>query len=184
MSPPEASTSRTAIGLLLAALVVGAILVLPRLFVAARVLAQGTTPPGLLVHREGRVVGFSDCYRPAAYDGQAAMQVSIDDAKGIEIVTIPCLDDRGVLATPPAHRLGVDVDPRPARAGRVYQVTLDGRTLLSVDAIADKRQREVTTPALVTVAATLAVFALACLVLGWLLLRTRMRRRAPRQAPE
>lgn len=181
MSPSESANPRTpprvgarlAPALLAAAMLVGAIAVLPRFFVAARVLAQGTTPPGLLVHREGRIVGSSDCYRPESYDGQSAMQVSIDDPKGIEIVTIPCLADRRVLAGPPPHRLGVDVDPRQARAGRVWLVTLDGRTLLSVDEIVARRRAEVTLPAIVTVAATLAAFALASLVLAWLLLRAR-----------
>ena len=179
MSAPSSSRPRIASRLfpavLLAAMVVAAIAFLPAFLASARVLLQGTTPPGLLVHREGRVVGFSDCYRPADYDGQSAMQVSIDDAKGIEIVTIPCLDDRRVLAGPPPHRLGVDVDPRQARAGRVWQVTLDGRTLLSVDAILARRRSEVTMPALVRVAATLAGFALAGLVLAGLVWRARRR---------
>ena len=137
----KALDARLPIALLLAALVIAAILVLPRFFEAARVLAQGTAPPGLLVHREGRIIGASDCFRPETYDGESAMQVSIDDAKGMEIVTIPCLDDRRVLASPPAHVLGADVDSRQARAGRVWNVTLDARTLLSPDAIAQRRRQ-------------------------------------------
>ena len=154
---------------------VGALQLWPMFSASLGTLAHGTPPLAALRHVEGRVTGTSECWQRTRRGSAKVLTVGIERAGGgSEDLELPCLVDPHAMTRGAAHRVAVDFDPDVRPRPEIYQLSLDGRMLLSYEeASATHRRGD-----LVAISGVVMPLLFVIVVFGGLLLAPRLRRRA------
>jgi hypothetical protein len=94
-----------------------------------RYARRGSPPIEQLQRIEGSVVRWVDCSHVSKFSWNE--RVSLRSDSGTTTVSIPCLLPAGALSDGKPHRMAIHIRTRPGHPYLVYDVALDGKTLLA-----------------------------------------------------
>ncbi len=152
----------------------GALQLWPNLRDGLHDLRRGTPALAALQHFEGNVTTASACWsRSRRNGGQKVMSLHVADPTGSVPLIVPCLFDTDAVLKNGPHRLAVAVDPQSIPAGQVYQMVLDGRTLISYADSRAAQERTGRVVALVGVVLPLLALGFVAWILGRVWVRSR-----------